>query len=142
MSAKQNRARMQFLTWLREKHPQLYNAVMEKMERSEYNAQLSGLGQTENGDSWWQKLTGGLLAVGTTYLSLKNQRDAMKLNLARAEQGLPPIDPGITAPVIRTQIDLPPDVIEKITGTAGTQVNKMLLFAGAAIIGIMLFMQR
>ena len=142
MTMRQNRARMQFLTWLQDKHPQLYNAVMEKMERAERQQQLSGLGQTENGESWWQKLSGGLLAVGSTYLSLKNQRDAMKLNLARAEQGLPPVDPGITAPVIRTEIDLPPDVVEKITGTAGTQVNKMLLFGAAAIVGIMLFMQR
>lgn len=141
MAARQNRARMQFLTWLSDKHPELYNAALERVERQEQAAQLSGLG-AEEGESWWQKISGGLLAVGSTYLSLKNQRDAMKLNLARAEQGLPPVDPGITAPVIRTEIDLPPDVINKITGTAGVQVNKMLIFGAAAVLAIMLFMRK
>ena len=46
------------------------------------------------------------------------------------------------APVIRTQIELEPELIDKITGSAGVQVNKMLLFGAAAVVAIMLFMRR
>lgn len=131
MVSRKVKAQAQFLTWLAEKHPALYDAVVGRIMRQDENKQL---GQTETETtSLWSKITTGLLAVGTTYLSLKNQRDAMKLNLARAEQGLPPIDPGITAPVIRTEIDLPPDVIDKLTATAGLQINKILLWGGAAL---------
>lgn len=132
MVSKKLKAQMQFLTWLDNKHPELYDAVVLKINRHDDAKKMSGLGEEET-ESFWSKVTTGLMAVGTSYLTLKNQRDAMKLNLARAEQGLPPVDAGITAPVIRTEIDLPPDVIDKLTSTAGLQINKILLFGGAAL---------
>ena len=138
-----NRAQLQFLTWVRNRYPELYAAAIAKAEGNK-NAQL-GLVAPETEvptESFWSKVGGALTGLGTTYLTLKNQRDAMKLNLARAEQGLPPVDAGVTAPVVRTEIDLPPDVVSKMTQSAGMQVNKMLLFGGAAIIAIMLFMNR
>ena len=132
MQSKKLKAQMQFLTWLDNKHPELYDAVMLKIMRQDDAKKMAGLGEEET-ESMWSKITTGLMAVGTTYLSLKNQRDAMKLNLARAEQGLPPVDAGVTAPIIRTEIDLPPDVIDKLTSTAGLQINKILLFGGVAL---------
>lgn len=141
MTAQVNRARMQFLTWVKDNFPDLYNVAIEKANVSEQAQMLAGLGQNDQ-EPWYKKVASTLLAAGTTYLALKAQRDAMKINLARAEQGLPPIDTADIAPVIRTQIDLDPEVIEKITGTAGVQVNKMLLFGAAAVVAIMLFMRR
>jgi hypothetical protein len=135
MVSKKLKAQMQFLTWLDKNHPDLYDAVVGKIMAREVSGQFGQIvgPPAPETESLWSKITSGLLAVGTTYLTLKNQRDAMKLNLARAEQGLPPIDPGITAPVIRTEIDLPPEVIDKLTSTAGLQINKILLFGGAAL---------
>ena len=155
MSPRQNRARAQFLTWLQNNHPELFDAVVARASTANMAIiaqELSGLGVhggaegvltsvKDSGDAWWQKIAGGLTAAGTVYLSLKNQRDAMELNLERAKQGLPPVDAGVTAPVIRTEIDLPPDVVKQLTAGAGQQVNKLLLFGGAAIIAIMLFMR-
>jgi hypothetical protein len=131
------RARLQFTTWLRKTNPGLYQAAVAKA-----NASTLGAAETEGETSWWQKLAGGIAAAGTTYLTLKNQRDAMKINLQRAQDGLAPIDVGDSAPVIRTQIDLPDDVMYKITQSAGSNVNKLLLFGAAAIAAVMLFMKR
>lgn len=136
MISQQAQAQAQFLTWVRKRFPELYFAAVDVADENG----LSGLGA--EGDSWWQRASGALLGLGTTYLALKNQRDAMRLNLARAEQGLPPVDVSATAPVIRTEIDLPPDVINKLTTGAGTQVNKILLFGGVALLAVMLLMQR
>jgi len=132
------RARLQFATWLKKTNPGLYQAAVERANASTFGAAE----ETEGESSWWQKLVGGIAAAGTTYLTLKNQRDAMKINLERAQTGLPPIDAGTSAPVIKTQIDLPPDVVNKITQSAGTNINKMLMFGAAAIGAVMLFMNR
>jgi hypothetical protein len=131
-------ARLQFMTWLKKTNPGLYREVVKRADASTLGAAENGEGET----SWWQKAVAGLATVGTTYLTLKNQRDAMKINLQRAQQELPPIDMGDSAPVVRTQIDLPPDVITKITTSADTNINKMLLFGAAAVAAIMLFMNR
>ena len=100
---------------------------------------MSGLGQDT---SWWQKLTSGALALGTTYLALKNQRDAMKMNLARAEQGLPPLDVAATAPVIRTQVEIDPALAAKIGGSIGSGLNTTMLMVGAGVLLLVLFMGR
>ena len=88
----QAQARIQFVSWLQEAHPALAAAAIEAAE----NSSINGLGQMGPpapaklaGGSFWEKLTSGAIALGGTYLTLKAQRDAMKLNLARAEQGLP-----------------------------------------------------
>lgn len=133
----ETRARLQFLTWLRKTSPAMYSDVVSK-------ANQSTLGATEEnggGTSWWQKLATGVMAVGTTYLSLKNQRDALKMNLQRVESGLPPVDTSnlTQPPVIKTQIDLPPEIITRVTESAGQNVNKMLLVGGGiALIALMM----
>ena len=131
-------SKLQFLTWVQKRFPDLYAAAMERAESEEFSDQLAGLGEDEPKTSFWSKVGGALTGLGTTYLTLKNQRDAMKLNLQRAQQGLPPVDIGATAPVVRTEIDLPPDVVSKLTSEAGMNVNKVLLFGGAALVAFML----
>lgn len=131
-----DRSRAQFLTWVKIKHPAVYQAAVSR-------ANAATLGQTDEAakTSWWQKAVTGIAAVGTTYLGLKNQRDAMKINLQRAEAGLEPIDIEGSAPVIKTQIELSDDILSKITESAGSNINKMLLFGGAAVIALLLVMQ-
>lgn len=141
VTAQVNRARMQFLTWVRDNFPDLYNVAIEQADVSEQAQMLQGLGAEEQ-VPWYQKVASVLTTAGTAYLALRAQREALKINLARAEAGMPPIDTAGIAPVIRTQIELPPEVIEKVTGAAGVQVNKMLLFGAAAVVAIMLFMRR
>ena len=130
----QTQARIAFLSWLQQNHPALAAAAVDYADRPD---NLAGLGAEE---SWWQKLTSGAMALGTTYLALKNQRDAMKMNLARAEQGLPPLDVASTAPVIRTQVEIDPALAAKIGGSIGSGLNTTMLMVGAGILLVVLFM--
>ena len=43
------------------------------------------------------------------YLAYDAQKDLMDLNMTRAQQGLDPIDPGLTAPQVTLQHQLPPE---------------------------------
>ncbi len=134
MVSQKVKAQAQFLTWLNETHPTLYDTVVGKVMVNETGNQL---GQVEppapETESMWDKVTTGLMAVGTSVLAYKSQRDLLKLNIARAEQGLPPLEAGATAPVIRTEIALDPEVIDKLTREAGMGINKILLLGGAAL---------
>ncbi len=140
--APQVRSRLQFLTWARETFPDLYSAAMSAAE----NNTLSGLGvhgEEVTSESWWRKAAGAFTALGTTYLGLKNQRDIMQINLERAKTGQPPISgEDLTAPIVQTRIDLPPETIDRLTAGAGAQVNKMLMFGAIALVGVLIFMRR
>ena len=131
------RARLQFLTWLKKTSPGLYAEAVAR-------ANQSRLGEDSKAptESWWQKMVTGVAAVGTTYLSLKNQRDAMKINIQRAQAGQPPIDMADSAPVVRTQIELPPDIITKVTQSAGDNINKMLVFGGLGLAAVLLLTKK
>ena len=139
MKLSKTQARLQFMAWVKDNYPELYLRAQNtaRKEGSEPSAQLAGLGE-----GFWEKFSSTVTGLGTTYLTLKNQRDAMKLNMQRAEQGLPPVDAGVTAPVIRTQIDLPPDVINRISSEAGMNVNKILIFGAAAIAALFFFKKK
>jgi len=121
----------QFLTWLKNRHPELYSATIEQAEMST----LSGLGAEE---SVWSKIVNGVSSLGTTYLALKNQKDLLALNLERAKAGQPPLDAGATAPVVRTQIDLPPELMSQLQQGAADTTKKILIYGGAGLLGFVL----
>lgn len=133
------KARLMFATWVKNTHPALYERVIKETAVSEVN----GVGEAqETGKSFWQKITEGLTTIGTGYLSYKNQKDMLKLNIARAEQGLPPLDAGATAPVVRTQIDLEPEIADRLSAGIGTGMQNALLIGGAALLAIMLLKKK
>lgn len=147
----QAQARIAFVSWLQNAHPALAAAAIEAAENSSISGNATnGLGQYEmgppapeiSGGSFWEKLTTGAIALGGTYLTLKAQRDAMKINLARAEQGLPPIDPALAAPTIRTVVDIDPNLARNLASNIGSGLNRTLLFAGAAILAFFLFTKK
>jgi hypothetical protein len=129
-------SRVQFADWLKTNHPEIFQRAIAVAEKN--SVALAGLGE-EPTKSFWEKFTEAAAGIGTTYLTLKNQRDAMKINLERAQQGLPPIDAATSAPVIRTQVDLSPELTTRLVSTAGEGINKMLLFGAAAVAAFFLF---
>jgi len=146
----QAQARIQFVLWLQETHPALAAAAIEAAKSSSVN----GLGQfsfggavetategASTGGSIWEKITGGAMALGSTYLMLKNQRDMMKINIARAEQGLPPLDAASSAPVIRTQIDIDPDLAKDLASNIGSKMNQGLLIIGGIALVAFFFLR-
>lgn len=132
-------ARLQFADWLKTNHPEIFQRAVAIAENT--TATLEGLGE-ENGGGFWSKFTTAALGLGTTYLALKNQRDAMKINLERAKAGQPPIDMATSAPVVRTQVDLSPELTSRLISTAGEGINKTLLLAGAGVVALLLFMRK
>lgn len=92
--------------------------------------------------SFWQKFAEGALAGGMTYLTLKNQRDAMKINLDRAQAGLPPIDVATSAPVIKTVVDIEPSLARELTSNIGAGINRNMLIIGAVGLVVLFFMMR
>jgi len=130
----QAQARLQFANWLKENHPEIFAKAITIAANSE--ATLKGLGE-EPAKSFWQKFTDAATGLGTTYLALRNQKEAMKINLARAEAGQPPIDVATSAPVIRTQVDMSPQLQQRLVSTAGEGINKALLWGGLGLLAFM-----
>jgi len=92
--------------------------------------------------SFWSKFAEGALAAGTTYLTLKNQRDAMKINLERAQIGQPPIDMATSAPVIRTVVEVEPATARALASDVGAGINKTMLVVGGVALVAMFFLMR
>ena len=133
-------ARLQFADWLKTNHPALFERAIAIAE----NATNNGLGQTEAEptQSFWEKFQAAAMGLGTTYLTLKNQRDAMKINLARAEAGQPPIDMATSAPIVRTQVDLSPELTQRLVSTAGEGMQKMLIPLAIGAVALIFFMRK
>ena len=129
-------ARLQFADWLKTNHPVIFQRALAIAEKNK--ATLEGLGE-EAKPSFWQRFSEAAAGLGVTYLTLKNQRDAMRINLQRAQSGLPPIDVATSAPVIRTQVDLSPELTSRLVSTAGEGINKTLLLVAAGVAAFFIF---
>lgn len=127
-------SRVQFADWLKETHPQIFEAAIKK-------ASAGSLGTTDTvpTKSFWQKFSDAATGLGTTYLALRNQKEAMKINLARAQNGQPPIDVASSAPVVRTQVDIDPRLARQLVSTAGEGLNKTLMYAGLGLVAFLAF---
>jgi hypothetical protein len=145
-------ARAQFLTWLKQRHPDVFRHALNVAETAKAHfaaqsgnpAALSGLGYTMSADgtavaepkSWWSSLAEGITQAGTAYLAYKGQKAAIDLNLQRAQQGLPPIDATrYTAPTVRTQVDVSPEIMARLREGG---MNTALLIGGGILAAILL----
>ena len=122
----QAQARIQFADWLKRMDPALFAAAIAKASEGTLGA--------EETQSFWQKFTTAAMGLGTTYLALRNQKEAMKINLERAKAGQPPIDMASSAPIVRTQVDVSPALAQRLISTAGEGINKTLIYAGVGLL--------
>ncbi len=129
---RKTRATMQFVSWLRKFHPEMHAAVMQRMGGREAppNGALNQLGEawnmlgqidpfggvgvpttttTDTDKPWYTDILDFAKEAVPAYLAYDAQKDLMDLNMERARQGLPPIDPGLTAPQVTLQHQLPPE---------------------------------
>lgn len=118
---------------------------------------LSGLGQdvdpfggvgvptttTTTGDSSWDwaknVLSEGIEAakqIVPQVLQYQTQQQILDMNIERAKQGLPPIDPGVVAPQVKVIHDVAPEYRPAIL--AGANMGNMLLWGGLALGAFML----
>ena len=138
---KYGKAALEFAQWLKANHPTIYRGALRRASDGTLgNAKGGGI---FSGD-FWKKFGTAAVGLGTTYLTLKAQRDAMKINLERAKQGQPPIDTAAVAPVVRTQVQVEPEVVREITQSATAVaregIDKTLLIGGAVAVGALLLL--
>jgi len=161
--------RVQFADWLKRAQPEVYKDALEFAQATagqraqalaQAQAKTAGVFDTELGfldtgsiaepvatttadKSFWQKFIEGAAAIGTSYLTLKNQKDILALNIERAKQGLPPVDAATTAPVIRTQVDIDPALARSLASNVGSSINRnMLIFGGIALVALFFMMRK
>lgn len=148
-------ARAQFLTWLKTRHPAVFRHALRVAETAKASfaaqagnpAALSGLGWSMSADgetavaepkSWWQSLAEGITQAGTAYLAYKGQKANIELNMRRAEQGLAPVDySAYTAPTLRTQVDVSPEILARLRET-GMDTMKTIALVALGVGGFML----
>ena len=143
----QAQARVQFADWLKMNHPAIFSQAIKIAENA--TNQNAGLGQmgppvptatiAVPTQSFWEKFSDAAVGLGTTYLTLENQKRAMKINLERAQAGLPPIDAATSAPVVRVQTDLSPELTNRLMSNVGSGLNRMLLLGAAAVAAFFFF---
>lgn len=140
----QAQARIQFADWMQKTYPDLWNAAIRTAENETGQLGQVGPPAPEKAEgSFWEKVSGALTGLGTTYLTLKNQRDAMQLNLTRAQQGLPPLDVATSAPVVRTQVDIDPALANRLASNLGSSMTRnMMIIGGVALAAILLLKKR
>jgi hypothetical protein len=156
--------RVQFADWLKRKLPEVY-AVAEQSAQGQMELLKAKAAGVSTGNqlgfldwdvvgmaepvttattekSTWQKFLDGAITAGTSYLTLKNQRDMLELNIERAKAGQPPLDAATTAPVIRTQVDIDPTLARSLASDVGAGINRnMMIFGGLALV-VLFFMMR
>jgi hypothetical protein len=154
-------ARLQFADWLEKAMPQVFQVAAETASAhasaqaalfEQKKAQLGELGidwgdiwsapetvtTTTTDKSFWEKFLDGAIGAGTAYLTLENQKDILALNIERAKMGQPPLDAATTAPVIRTQVDIDPELAKSLMSDVGSSINRnMLIIAGVGLVAIL-----
>jgi hypothetical protein len=135
-------ARAQFLTWLKDFNPALFEEAVKRAEawkssvaaKTGNPAALSGLGDGDTTPTtWWQKIVDTLPSLGTAYLAYKGQQNVLDTNIQRANMGLPPIDPTTGAPTVKTAVSLSPQLMARLQDT-----GSYLLIGGAVLAGVFL----
>ena len=120
-------AGMDFLAWLKRFEPKLYSHVMSVVGDPPnqgifaFANNLGQLGQNgyippttdgTDGGGFMDYVNQALETAKTAipaYFQYQTQKDIMDLNIARAKNGQPPIDPGTIAPQIRHEVDVSPE---------------------------------
>lgn len=146
-------SRLKYTRWLKKTNPMLFKVVTAEADirdkiqqkymsktRGLYGPnEIMGLGEedtTESTPGFWDNLVSAAKTIIPTYIAAKQQRDIYKMQMARAERGLPPLNAAQVAPVIRTQIDMGPQM------TQGIKKMIIPLGIGAAALGVFFMMKK
>lgn len=120
-----------FVLWIRKFNPKLYRAALLRANKKHG---LSGIGD------FFGDLLGNLTDLAPKYLQFKQQKDLMKMQLKRAQEGLPPAKVEDYAPVIKTRIDLAPATRTAMVG--GIKDIMMPLAIGGGVLLLVLAMKK
>lgn len=146
--AQKAQAVKEFLGFLSVYSPEVYAEVMSQVPEAaaavSMTPHMQGLGmflgqapapQTTTAaappqQAWWEKALAAATEIGGAYFGYQAQKDILKVQTQRAQQGLPPIPTEAYAPTIRHSVDIPPEFRQQVMG-GGTL---MALGIGAAVL--------
>lgn len=126
--------------WLRRAQPVLYRAAEKAAAKG-----TSRLGQATTTEAataaptFWQRLVSSVTELAPQYLQYQAQKDLLEVQLQRASQGLPPLDPTSYAPAVQVSID--PAQAEAAAEAAWERV-KPFVFGGLVLVGGFLLLRR
>lgn len=124
-------ARKGFLKWLKISDPNFYSQTMIRIDANKTGG-IAG---------FWDDIKGTVTDLLQTGIQLKQSSDLYKLQLQRAERGLPPLDARYVSPQIRTQIEIGPETRSQLFSEMGAGFMKLLLPMGIGL-GVLFFMTR
>ena len=128
---KVNRAK--FLSWVKSRHPKIYRMAL--LRAGSRSGRLSGLGQET--ESWWSKMATGIQEMIPAALQYRQQKDIMKMQLQRAQAGLPPANVADYTPVLKIETELAPETRAAFID----QLGKPVIF-GALALGAFLLLKK
>lgn len=141
--SKQVLAQAQFLTWMQNKHPDLYAAAINEAS----NGRLSGMGQmgppspTVEPVPAYTSIVDKIVALGSGYLTYTMQKKIINMNIERAKMGLPPIDIAAAgaAPVVQTEVNISPAMIASLKESLGGGMQQIGLLIAVGLGAFLLF---
>lgn len=124
-------SKKQLVVWVKEKFPSLYQEALRKVNRRKRKSGgMGGIGD------FFGDMFSSIKDLAPTVLQLKQQKALMKMQLKRAQQGLPPANVKDYTPVLRTQIDVGKDTRKAI----GNEMSKYIIPAGIGLGALVLLL--
>ncbi len=138
-------AQHEFLRWLARWNPVAYREATSDARRSvarSSRSMLAGLG------GWWDALGSALTSIGSdaasaaktvvpALLQYRVQRKVMGIQLARAQQGLAPLDVSqLRLPAMQVQVSPSPQVTARLVGAVSAGTRKTWVYAAMAILAV------
>lgn len=146
-------AQRQFLVWLKNNDPFLYRTAIKAAEiRAGKTNPLDGLGFdwgsiASSVGTTFNNVAKSIGDLAPTYLQYKQQKDVIKMQLKRAEQGLPPANVEDYSPVVRIAPQITPETEAAISRVATQSVkqagNKMIYpIIGVGVLALILLVKK
>lgn len=157
---RKNKARVAFARWLKVRDPFMYRLAVKRhqIKRGMMHRNNSGLSGYDSGDflsevvpekedqPWWKSLTSTIEQVAPAIATASLQRKLLKVQMARAEKGLPPLEASQYAPAIKISPEITPESEAALTrmakSTLSDSLKKAAVIAIPATIGLVVWIAR
>lgn len=124
-----------FLAWVSAMHPKLFDAALKRANAraSSTLGQVDAKAASEPGPL--DRLLTTIQTLAPVYLQAKAQKELLDVQMDRARQGLPPLDPRQYAPAVNLSVD--PNLMTDV----GERMRPLLIYGGIALGAVFLLSQ-
>lgn len=129
------KAAAKFLEWVKRAHPKLF-AAAEKQAGPVTLGQVTTT--TAQPAGAFDRIMDAITKLAPVYIQARAQKELLDVQMDRARNNLPPLDPRDYAPAVNVSVD--PASAAAAAAAAGSAAKPYLLIGGAAL-GLVLLMQ-